>query len=495
MVITSYGLLFHCPNIKKLLLYITVRSDVMGVAAKDIGTHAIGTCYKNLTCFVLMVSPFSLSTEWFLWSFFHFHMMEAKLETFVVCCPSSNDQILPEIHPSELLSPLVKNFELTNNTSLPSFSESSFVCSLQHARHAAIPWSLVSAFCSSELLHSTARLYAHPIINLDLTSLRIKKSPSCSDFNINDVSALIRACPNLQSLNISHCFSWPEGVNGSILLMEIAKLRHLRSLSLPLCMLGTLLSTHRPAPKQKNCGFKKGRRIGIPSAFGATANEQLQNNDSPFGMLMSQLKNIRELEIMGASVEGFYQNVCCHPKPFGEMEMLMIARLKDLEKLTLFKIPNMLIGNVLVTITSCCANLQELSLTKLGEDGQPCFAYSLREALLHCQVLRIFKLQQPHFNAEQRFFDALQRCTKLEQFCLLSAAGQVEQDSVLQFVAACPRLVACLLYSGLSLKASKELERTILARMLQNSGEQREQQLDLNASTCIFCHWWCCLDV
>uniref|UniRef100_UPI00358E57BA F-box/LRR-repeat protein 18-like n=1 Tax=Myxine glutinosa TaxID=7769 RepID=UPI00358E57BA len=80
MVITSYGLLFHCPNIKKLLLYITVRSDVMGVAAKDIGTHAIGTCYKNLTCFVLMVSPFSLSTEWFLWSFFHFHMMEAKLE-------------------------------------------------------------------------------------------------------------------------------------------------------------------------------------------------------------------------------------------------------------------------------------------------------------------------------------------------------------------------------------------------------------------------------
>uniref|UniRef100_A0A8C4N2D2 F-box and leucine-rich repeat protein 18 n=1 Tax=Eptatretus burgeri TaxID=7764 RepID=A0A8C4N2D2_EPTBU len=473
LLIKSYGILFLCPNIKKLLLYITVTSDAMGVMDKNIDRHAIGSCYKNLTSLIFVVFPLSLSNEWFLWSFFHFQMMELKLEVrlfsiilimFSQDLLSNSYLIWRKMHCFGLLGPLVKSFEMTN-TSLQYVSELSFDRLLRHAQHAVFPWSLLGVCSSNEVLCSTTSLCSDPIIYLNLMSLRIEKSPyDCCDIDVDDFSALIHACPNLQSLSISHCFSWPEGVNGSMLLVEIAKLRHLRSLSLPLCMLGTLHSIHRPVRKEENYLFKKGQRIGVPSVFGAIANEQLRNNDSPFGILMSELKNIQELEIMGASVVSFSHKVCCHPKPFGDLEISMIAMLKDLQKLTLSKIPNVLNGNGLVTITSCCTNLQELSLTYLGKDGQPCFKHSLCEALLHCQVLRIFRLQQPNFIADQRFFASLQKCMKLEQFCLLSQAGQVKPVSVLQFVGACPRLVACLIYSGLSLKACKKLEQAILAR-------------------------------
>lgn len=74
------------------------------------------------------------------------------------------------------------------------------------------------------------------------------------------------------------------------------------------------------------------------------------------------------------------------------------------------------------------------------------------------------RLEQPYFNANAQFFQALGQCSSLQRLCLVSRSGTLQPDAVLAFMARCLQVVMCHMFTGESLTTCKSLQQSLLRR-------------------------------
>lgn len=74
------------------------------------------------------------------------------------------------------------------------------------------------------------------------------------------------------------------------------------------------------------------------------------------------------------------------------------------------------------------------------------------------------RLEQPYFNANAQFFQALSQCASLQRLCLVSRSGTLQPDAVLAFMARCLHVVMCHMFTGESLATCKSLQQSLLRR-------------------------------
>ncbi len=76
------------------------------------------------------------------------------------------------------------------------------------------------------------------------------------------------------------------------------------------------------------------------------------------------------------------------------------------------------------------------------------------------------RLEQPYFNANAAFFEALSQCLHLRRLCLVSRHGTFQPAAVLSFMQSCADVIMCHMFMGGTLVACKTLQKTLLDRLV-----------------------------
>ncbi|KAL8175097.1 UNVERIFIED_CONTAM: F-box/LRR-repeat protein 18 [Gekko kuhli] len=84
------------------------------------------------------------------------------------------------------------------------------------------------------------------------------------------------------------------------------------------------------------------------------------------------------------------------------------------------------------------------------------------DMLKHCKCLRDLRLEQPYFNANAQFFQALSHCSSLQRLCIISRRGTLQPDAVVAFMTACLEVVMLHMFTGESLTVCKNLQQSLI---------------------------------
>ncbi|XP_073698776.1 F-box/LRR-repeat protein 18-like [Garra rufa] len=71
-------------------------------------------------------------------------------------------------------------------------------------------------------------------------------------------------------------------------------------------------------------------------------------------------------------------------------------------------------------------------------------------------------LEQPYFNANTAFFEALSQCHQLQRLCLVSRHGTFQPTAVAAFMQSCADVIMCHMFMGGTLVACKTLQKSLL---------------------------------
>ncbi|XP_076846173.1 F-box/LRR-repeat protein 18 [Brachyhypopomus gauderio] len=309
------------------------------------------------------------------------------------------------------------------------------------------------------------------------------------------VRALVRACPGLVRLNLSatHYHHAPPAGQDGHLCRALGHLARLRSLSLPACALATRApetTTSRPDSALWSSplfGLKKARRVGVPTyqprsgdavsrgedpAEGEGEEEEEEKGEaSCFRPLLEGCPHLAELELIGAGFSSAMPRnepairkdpaACPWSCLIGDAQLAELGKLRFLRKLTLAHLPGVLKGTGLTQLAQGCKDLQALSLANLGCLKTVNYTQALQEALMHCTQLRDFRLEQPYFNANVAFFEALGHCRLLRRLCLVSRHGTFHPAAAAAFVQGSAHLIMCHMFMGGTLAACRGLQKTL----------------------------------
>ncbi|KAI4895949.1 hypothetical protein NFI96_018484 [Prochilodus magdalenae] len=306
------------------------------------------------------------------------------------------------------------------------------------------------------------------------------------EMDAESVKALTESCPHLTHLNLSathYHHNAPAGQDGH-LCGALGRLTHLRSLALPVCALA-----QRPpaiadvADSGANLlsgslllGLKKSRRIGVPTyqpeVVGSQGGDREEAAMTCVRSLLKGCPHLVELELIGA---GFLSAMprnepairkdpasCPWACQVGDSQLAALGNLRFLRKLTLAHLPGVLKGTGLLQLVQGCKDLQVLSLANLGSLKTVNYTQALVEALKHCTQLRELRLEQPYFNANAVFFEALGCCLRLRRLCLVSRHGTFQPPAVVNFMQSCADVIMCHMFMGGTLVACKTLQKTLL---------------------------------
>ncbi|XP_078414745.1 F-box/LRR-repeat protein 18 isoform X1 [Cetorhinus maximus] len=494
----SYGVVPCCTNLERLLLYFEIpdrtREGEMLSGQLMVGQSNIPH-YQNLKVFYARLSPGYVNQEV---GRFYLSVLSIRtpenLRAFILSVPGVF--VDTGCSTRNFLDCMTKNFSLEALQLPRSWLNGSSLLhsSLLHTITLSNPVYLNFSHC----ILSGCQL-SHQIINggrnvQSLVSLNLSGCVHCllsdcsvfrkakDDIDFDVVEALVNCCPNLRHLNLSaaHHHS-PEGA-GKHLCLLLARLKQLRSLSLPVCC---IVQSAKSADKLPNHtvpalgaqsvrrGLGKKVRIGVPT-YPQNIQEQLSLNlpATVFGTLLEHVPFLEELELIGSS---FSSNVprnepairnlqppCDRAQRIRDEELALIGQLQRLHSLTLAQLPGILSGSGLIGIGLKCQQLQTLSLANLGLLGKVAYMPALCEMLKHCKQLKDLRLEQPYLSASAQFFQALGHCSSLERFCIVSRHGTFQHDAVISFMTKCPDVVMCHMFTGETLVACKNLQQALI---------------------------------
>eukprot|EP00073_Rattus_norvegicus_P024073 XP_006238395.1 PREDICTED: F-box/LRR-repeat protein 18-like isoform X1 [Rattus norvegicus] len=297
------------------------------------------------------------------------------------------------------------------------------------------------------------------------------------DIDSSILETLVESCCNLHHLNLSAAHHHSSDGLGRHLCQLLARLCHLRSLSLPVCSVADSAPRpdRAPAPPAMHAvprGFGKKVRIGVQTCPNPFVGQSAPQPASVFWSLLKKLPFLEHLELIGSNFssamprnEPAIRNSlppCSRAQNVGDSEVAAIGQLTFLRHLTLAQLPGMLTGSGLVSIGLQCQQLQSLSLANLGMMGKVVYMPALADMLKHCKRLKDLRLEQPYFNANAQFFQALGQCSSLQRLCLVSRSGTLQPDAVLAFMARCLQVVMCHMFTGESLTTCKSLQQSLL---------------------------------
>ncbi|XP_057605855.1 F-box/LRR-repeat protein 18 isoform X3 [Hippopotamus amphibius kiboko] len=482
----SYGVVPCCTSLEKLLLYFEILDRTREGAVLS-GQLMVGQSnvprYQHLRVFYARLAPGYINQEVVrLYLAVLSDRTPENLHAFLISVPGS---FAESGATKNLLESMARNVALDALQLPKSWLNGSAL--LQHMK-----FSSPFYFSFSRCALSGGRLIQRVVDGgRDLRSLAGLNLSGCAhclapdsllrkaedDIDCGILETLVAACSNLRHLNLSaaHHHS-PEGA-GRHLCQLLARLRHLRSLSLPVCAVADSAPRADRAPVQPAMhavprGFGKKVRIGVPSCPSPFSGQAGPQPSSVFWSLLKSMPFLDRLELIGSNFssamprnEPAIRNSlppCSRAQSVGDSEVAAIGQLAFLRHLTLAQLPSILTGSGLVSIGLQCQQLQSLSLAHLGMMGKVVYMSALSDMLQHCKRLKDLRLEQPYFSANAQFFQALSQCSALQRLCLVSRSGSLQPEAVLAFMARCLHVVVCHLFTGESLSTCRSLQQALL---------------------------------
>ncbi|KAM7394552.1 hypothetical protein PAMP_021346 [Pampus punctatissimus] len=328
---------------------------------------------------------------------------------------------------------------------------------------------------------------ATQLISLNLSGINHVLYSECRSVDDQLVAAtmsrLAVTCCNLKHLNLMHTHYHHENTSGlggdTHLCASLAKLRHLRSLTLPACALSDGVNTHHISTKNSSSsslflGLKKPPRMGVQNY--KPDSEPSSSGDSTSGLvqLLAGCPFLETLELIGpgfvsamprlepcarASVEP--RGMCAWARGIGDAHLAALEAFPRLRRLTLAGLPGVLRGTGLVQLARQCRDLEVLSIANIGSLKTMNYLPALVDTLKHCTQLQEFRLEQPHLHANASFFEALSCCSRLQRFCLISRSGTFDSSAVETFMERCCHVMMCHMFMGGTLVACRTLQKAL----------------------------------
>ncbi|PNJ05537.1 F-box/LRR-repeat protein 18 isoform X1 [Pongo pygmaeus] len=482
----SYGVVPCCTSLEKLLLYFEILDRTREGAILS-GQLMVGQSnvphYQNLRVFYARLAPGYINQEVVrLYLAVLSDRTPQNLHAFLISVPGS---FAESGATKNLLDSMARNVALDALQLPKSWLNGSSL--LQHMKFNN-PFYFSFSRCTLSGGHLIQQVINGGKDLRSLASLNLSGCVHClspdsllrkaeDDIDSSILETLVASCCNLRHLNLSAAHHHSSEGLGRHLCQLLARLRHLRSLSLPVCSVADSAPRADRAPAQPAMhavprGFGKKVRVGVqscPSPFSGQAGPQ---PSSVFWSLLKNLPFLEHLELIGSNFssamprnEPAIRNSlppCSRAQSVGDSEVAAIGQLAFLRHLTLAQLPSVLTGSGLVSIGLQCQQLRSLSLANLGMMGKVVYMPALSDMLKHCKRLRDLRLEQPYFSANAQFFQALSQCPSLQRLCLVSRSGTLQPDAVLAFMTRCLHVVMCHLFTGESLATCKSLQQSLL---------------------------------
>ncbi|XP_059752292.1 F-box/LRR-repeat protein 18 isoform X3 [Balaenoptera ricei] len=482
----SYGVVPCCTSLEKLLLYFEILDRTREGAVLS-GQLMVGQSnvprYQHLRVFYARLAPGYINQEVVrLYLAVLSDRTPENLHAFLISVPGS---FAESGATKNLLESMARNVALDALQLPKSWLNGSAL--LQHMKFSS-PFYFSFSRCALSGGHLIRRVIDGGRDLRSLAGLNLSGCAHClapdsllrkaeDDIDSGILETLVAACGNLRHLNLSaaHHHS-PEGP-GRHLCQLLARLCHLRSLSLPVCAVADSAPRADRAPVQPAThavprGFGKKVRIGVPSGPDPVSGQAGPLPSSVFWSLLKSVPFLDRLELIGSNFssamprnEPAIRNSlppCGRAQSVGDSEVAAIGQLAFLRHLTLAQLPSILTGSGLVSIGLQCQQLQSLSLAHLGTMGKVAYMSALSDMLKHCRRLKDLRLEQPYFSANAQFFQALSQCSALQRLCLVSRSGTLQPEAVLAFMARCLHVVVCHLFTGESLSTCRSLQQSLL---------------------------------
>ncbi|XP_059934386.1 F-box/LRR-repeat protein 18 isoform X2 [Mesoplodon densirostris] len=485
----SYGVVPCCTSLEKLLLYFEILDRTREGAVLS-GQLMVGQSnvprYQHLRVFYARLAPGYINQEVVrLYLAVLSDRTPENLHAFLISVPGS---FAESGATKNLLESMARNVALDALQLPKSWLNGSAL--LQHMKFSS-PFYFSFSRCALSGGHLIRRVIDGGRDLRSLAGLNLSGCAHClapdsllrkaeDDIDSGILETLVAACGNLRHLNLSaaHHHS-PEGP-GRHLCQLLARLCHLRSLSLPVCAVADSAPRADRAPVQPAThavprGFGKKVRIGVPSGPDPFSGQAGPPPSSVFWSLLKSVPFLDRLELIGSNFssamprnEPAIRNSlppCGRAQSVGDLEVAAIGQLAFLRHLTLAQLPSILTGSGLVSIGLHCQQLQSLSLAHLGTMGKVAYTSALSDMLKHCRRLKDLRLEQPYFSANAQFFQALSQCSALQRLCLVSRSGTLQPEAVLAFMARCLHVVVCHLFTGESLSTCRSLQQSLVRRI------------------------------
>ncbi|EDL19083.1 F-box and leucine-rich repeat protein 18, partial [Mus musculus] len=482
----SYGVVPCCASLQKLLLYFEILDRTREGAVLS-GQLMVGQSnvphYQNLRVFYARLAPGYINQEVVrLYLAVLSDRTPENLHAFLISVPGS---FAESGATKNLLDSMARNVALDALQLPKSWLNGSTL--LQHMKFNN-PFYFSFSRCTLSGGHLIQRLINGGKDLRSLASLNLSGCVHClsadsllrkaeDDIDSSILETLVESCCNLHHLNLSAAHHHSSDGLGRHLCQLLARLCHLRSLSLPVCSVADSAPRpdRAPAPPAMHAvprGFGKKVRIGVQTCPNPFVGQSAPQPASVFWSLLKKLPFLEHLELIGSNFssamprnEPAIRNSlppCSRAQNVGDSEVAAIGQLTFLRHLTLAQLPGMLTGSGLVSIGLQCQHLQSLSLANLGMMGKVVYMPALADMLKHCKRLKDLRLEQPYFNANAQFFQALGQCSSLQRLCLVSRSGTLQPDAVLAFMARCLQVVMCHMFTGESLTTCKSLQQSLL---------------------------------
>uniref|UniRef100_A0A672MAS1 F-box and leucine-rich repeat protein 18 n=1 Tax=Sinocyclocheilus grahami TaxID=75366 RepID=A0A672MAS1_SINGR len=282
------------------------------------------------------------------------------------------------------------------------------------------------------------------------------------EMDAESVKALTDCCPHLIHLNLSathYHHALPAGQDGH-LCSALGRLTALCSLALP------VYSNTDNSSRSLLLGLKKSSRIGVPTYRTAAEvtvgqGEERQDRGLCIQPLLQGCPHLVELELIGAG----FSSAMPWNEPAIRKDPAACSwsyNVRGGELLTLAYLSGVLKGTGLIELVQGCKDLCLLSLANLGSLKTTNYTQALLEALSYCTQLRDLRLEQPYFNANAGFFEALSQCHQLQRLCLVSRHWTFQPAAVVSFMQSCADAIMCHMFMGGTLVACKTLQKTLL---------------------------------
>ncbi|XP_034395071.1 F-box/LRR-repeat protein 18 [Cyclopterus lumpus] len=491
----SYGVVPCCAQLRKLMLQFDI-SDVtregIGVCCQLMMGQSSVPHYQQLEEFTARLAPGEVNQTLLLLylAVFSVHVPK-RLRVFLVSIPGPNPAHWPAA-PS-LAQSLGQRGDLEALQLPRSWLDS---LSLKRALEGNSPKHLSFSRCPAlwpqvfqSLLEGGVKDAAQ-LTSLNLSGINKVLYSECRSVEDQLVPAtmsrLAVGCSNVKQLNLMHTHYHHEnstGVGGEThLCASLAKLAHLRSLTLPACALSDGLNTHQittndTSPSPLFLGLKKPPRLGIQNYKPDAACTLSGDSISGLTLLLAGCPFLETLELIGpgfvsalprlepctrASVEP--RGMCAWARGVGDAHLAALEALPRLHRLTLAGLPGVLRGTGLVQLTRQCKDLQVLSLANMGSLKTMNYTPALLDTLKQCTQLRELRLEQPYLNAGASFFEALSCCSRLQRLCLISRSGTFDPSAAETFMERCRHVIMCHMFMGGTLVACRTLQKVLLDR-------------------------------
>ncbi|XP_077173335.1 F-box/LRR-repeat protein 18 isoform X2 [Paroedura picta] len=482
----SYGVVPCCTSLEKLLLYFEILDGSRVILS---GQLMVGESnvphYQNLRVFYARLAPGRVNEDVVrLYLAVLSDRTPEKLHAFLISAPGG---FAESFTVKNLLDSMARNVTLDALQLPRSWMNGSSL--LQHLKFSNPVYfsfsrcSLSGGQLIQRVLNGGKDLRS--LVGLNLSGCVHCLSPGSllrkaeDDIDSGIVATLVTSCCRLRHLNLSAAHHHSADSLGKHLCQLLTHLKCLLSLALPVCSVADLSATTadkpsvQPASGIASQGFGKKVRIGVQS-WPRNCLEQGNAKPTVFWTLLTSLPYLKKLELIGSSFssamprnEPAIRNAlppCSRAQHVGDSEVAAIGQLAFLQSLTLAQLPNILTGSGLISIGARCQHLRTLSLANLGMMGKVAYMAALMDMLKHCKCLRDLRLEQPYFNANTQFFQALSHCSSLQRLCIISRRGTLQPDAVTAFMTACLEVVMLHMFTGESLTVCKSLQQSLIRR-------------------------------